>query len=196
MKASRAYIASLGTTSVLIGFALLLLVVVSAILGFRGWPAGGSSGDAQSLTIDGQRELTRLAPIRFEAARPGTASAWRAARASDARGSKARALDAGAVRGASGSGASAPAQASPASGSAPAAPAAGSGQASPAAGVDDARSGVAGAAEDATQGAADALGGADSGLGQSVSQTGQAVSGLVESGDSVKSQLPQLPNLP
>ena len=44
MKATRAYITGLGTTGVLLCFALLLLVVVSAIVTFRGWPAGAGFG--------------------------------------------------------------------------------------------------------------------------------------------------------
>jgi hypothetical protein len=45
MRARAAYISSVGTTSILVVSAVLLLAVVSALVAFRGWP-GHTAGDA------------------------------------------------------------------------------------------------------------------------------------------------------
>src|SRR5215208_14623 len=45
MRARAAYISSVGTTSILVVAAVLLLGVVSALVAFRGWP-GHTAGDA------------------------------------------------------------------------------------------------------------------------------------------------------
>jgi hypothetical protein len=193
--------ASLGTTGVLIGCALLLLVVVSAIVAFRGWPAGGAVGDETGVSIDGDRALTELAPVRFEAGPAALATASTPTVRAGGRAAESRlAVDAGQVQGASESGVAAPARdgAAPASsGSAP-----GVGQPSPApaaqdvgAGVGGVTGGLTGATENATQGVAEALGGVDDQLGQSVSDTGQVVSDLVQRGAELE-QRQELPELP
>ena len=51
MKPGRAYISSLGTTGVLIASSVLLLVVVGALMAYDRWPAGASSGGADSIVI-------------------------------------------------------------------------------------------------------------------------------------------------
>jgi hypothetical protein len=51
VKASRAYIASLGTTGVLIASFLLLLIVVSAIVAFRGAPGEASNDGLDRLDV-------------------------------------------------------------------------------------------------------------------------------------------------
>lgn len=53
MRASRTYIAGLGATGVLIAASLLLLVVASTLVAFRGWPDRGPGGDAGSLVVRG-----------------------------------------------------------------------------------------------------------------------------------------------
>jgi hypothetical protein len=45
MRARVAYISSLGTTAILVAAALLMLVVVGALVAFRGWP-GSANGEA------------------------------------------------------------------------------------------------------------------------------------------------------
>lgn len=54
MKATRAYIASLGTTGVLLAASILMLTVVSTIVAFDGWPSGTLTERVDKLTIDGR----------------------------------------------------------------------------------------------------------------------------------------------
>src|SRR5919197_1908869 len=68
MRASRAYIASLGTTGVLVGSSILLLFVVSAIVAFRGWPGSGPGGDLGKLSLGGSSPSAGLVgPARVAA---------------------------------------------------------------------------------------------------------------------------------
>jgi hypothetical protein len=62
---SRAYIAGIGTTGVLIGFALLILAVVSAIVAFRGWPGDAVVDGDGSVTIGEGAGLVNIAPVSF-----------------------------------------------------------------------------------------------------------------------------------
>jgi hypothetical protein len=62
MKATKAYIASLGTTGVLLGASLLMLAVVSAVVAFDRWPDGTVSTRVQTLVLD-----DRAAPIQVSA---------------------------------------------------------------------------------------------------------------------------------
>src|SRR5690242_16159408 len=59
MKATKAYIASLGTTGVLLAGSILMLAVVSAVVAFDRWPGGEVSTRVQTLVLDEQ-----AAPIR------------------------------------------------------------------------------------------------------------------------------------
>src|SRR3954453_19399572 len=52
MKATKAYIASLGTTGVLLAAALLMLGVVSAIVAFDRWPDGHVSSRVKTLVLN------------------------------------------------------------------------------------------------------------------------------------------------
>ena len=52
MKATKAYIASLGTTGVLLGASLLMLAVVSAVVAFDRWPNGHVSARVQTLMLN------------------------------------------------------------------------------------------------------------------------------------------------
>ena len=51
MRANRAYIASLGTTTVMIASAVLLLAVVSTLVAFNGWPGASIARDVGSLVV-------------------------------------------------------------------------------------------------------------------------------------------------
>jgi hypothetical protein len=71
VKATRAYIASLGTTGVLIASSALLLVVVSALLAFNAWPGGDPIGGIKGLVVDQRQpsvELTGPARVAADAA--------------------------------------------------------------------------------------------------------------------------------
>ena len=52
MKTTRAYIASIGTTGVLIASAVVLLLVGSALVAFNGWPGGGGNGERDSVVVE------------------------------------------------------------------------------------------------------------------------------------------------
>jgi hypothetical protein len=69
MKATKAYIASLGTTGVLLGASLLMLAVVGAVVAFDGWPTGNASNRVQTLVLS-----ENPAPIRVSAAAVALAS--------------------------------------------------------------------------------------------------------------------------
>ena len=62
MKATKAYIASLGTTGVLLGASILMLAVVSAVVAFDGWPNGHVSTRVQTLVL-----TEKPSPIRVNA---------------------------------------------------------------------------------------------------------------------------------
>lgn len=89
MKATKAYIASLGTTGVLLGASILMLAVVSAVVAFDRWPSGTVSTRVQTLVIH-----DRAAPI------PVTATtARRAAAAGIVRAAAPAVINAGGVGG-------------------------------------------------------------------------------------------------
>ncbi len=96
MAVRRSFIAGLGTTGVLVAFALLLLVVVGALLGFRGWPGDGSVGDAGGVSI-GDARLTGLPPDLLPFAAAARPELTAAPSSGHARGRHSR--DAGAVAG-------------------------------------------------------------------------------------------------
>ncbi len=52
MIATRAYIAGIGTSGVLLAFAALLLIVLGALLGFRGWPGGSTAQGVDRLVLE------------------------------------------------------------------------------------------------------------------------------------------------
>jgi hypothetical protein len=66
MRARAAYISSFGTTTILVGAALLMLAVGSAIVGFRGWPGSVSDSSVESVPLAPQAHrassLVRAAP--------------------------------------------------------------------------------------------------------------------------------------
>lgn len=52
MRASRTYIAGLGATGVLIAASVVLLLVVSGLVAFRGWSDGGVGNDVGSVVME------------------------------------------------------------------------------------------------------------------------------------------------
>jgi hypothetical protein len=69
MKATKAYIASLGTTGLLLGASILMLAVVSAVVAFDQWPDGNVSTRVQTLMLH-----DNAAPIRVSARSPTPSS--------------------------------------------------------------------------------------------------------------------------
>lgn len=60
MKATKAYIASFGTTGVLLAGSVLMLAVVSAVVAFDRWPGGEVSTRVQTLVLDEQASPIRV----------------------------------------------------------------------------------------------------------------------------------------
>ena len=60
MKATKAYIASLGTTGVLLGASILMLAVVSAVVAFDRWPNGNISTRVQTLVVEERPAALRV----------------------------------------------------------------------------------------------------------------------------------------
>jgi hypothetical protein len=90
MKATRAYIASLGTTSLLVASSLLILVVVSALVAFNGWPGSGASDRTENIVVGGDENPFRVsgpALTALDAAPAAAAVAASAAPTSPAAGS-------------------------------------------------------------------------------------------------------------
>jgi hypothetical protein len=67
MKATKAYIASLGTTGVLLAASILMLAVVSAVVAFDRWPGSHVSAPVQTLLL-----TEKAAPIRVSATSTGS----------------------------------------------------------------------------------------------------------------------------
>jgi hypothetical protein len=94
VKASRAYIAGLGTSGVLIGSFLLLLAVVSAIVAFRGAPGEASNEGLGPLDLSASRQASKATGEPGSAGERDRGTAARGDRAG-ARGTKRRGLSAG-----------------------------------------------------------------------------------------------------
>jgi hypothetical protein len=196
MSVSRAYIAGVGTTGVLIGFALLTLAVFSAIIAFRGWPGDAAVEGAGAMSVSDSGRLIELDPPRLgggaTAATPG-----QGAQGAPARG-RAGTVDAGAgvvdVKGVESSGMR-QLKAGPGGVGPTDQPDAPSLPAGPVGGpVTD---GVPDGTEGATGAAGDALGQAGAPGGDSVSQVGQGLSEAVSgAGGAVQQQDVGLPDLP
>jgi hypothetical protein len=60
MKATKAYIASLGTTGVLLAASVLMLAVVSAVVAFDRWPGGSVQSPAQTLILSDEAPAIRV----------------------------------------------------------------------------------------------------------------------------------------
>ena len=61
MRATRAYIASLGTTGLLLAFSASLLVVVGTLFAFNAWPGAEIRDAVDSLVVDEDEEPFRVA---------------------------------------------------------------------------------------------------------------------------------------
>jgi len=83
MRATRAYIAGIGTSGVLLVFAALLLIVLGALLGFRGWPGGSTAQRVDTLVIEAPDRPLSIARV---AADDRGAEGARSPRAADADG--------------------------------------------------------------------------------------------------------------
>src|SRR3954453_17003667 len=80
MRATRAYIASLGTTGVLVASSALLLVVVSALVAFNAWPGGDPISGLKGLVVNDDRsQLELTGPARAAADAAPAAAAVAAA---------------------------------------------------------------------------------------------------------------------
>jgi hypothetical protein len=126
MRARAAYIHSLGTTSILVASALLMLAVVSAIVAFRGWPQPTASSDVPSVPL--QPPPARVAKVvPLQAAASARLAAAGSSVATLTRTLVARSSTSGLVKQVSGDGPStphmAPAPALPTSAASPPAPA-------------------------------------------------------------------------
>lgn len=75
MRASRAYIAGLGTTGVLVASALLLLGVVSALVAFQGWPGSGFAENTSSLRVGQSERIEVDGPVQVASNAGPTAAA-------------------------------------------------------------------------------------------------------------------------
>src|SRR3954452_22136014 len=85
MRATRAYIASLGTTGVLVASSALLLVVVSALVAFNAWPGGDPIGGLKGLVVgNNEPALEPAGPARVAADAAPAAAAVAAAPAAGA----------------------------------------------------------------------------------------------------------------
>jgi hypothetical protein len=60
MKATKAYIASLGTTGVLLAASILMLAVVSAMVAFDRWPGDSVQNPAQTLVLSDKAPAIRV----------------------------------------------------------------------------------------------------------------------------------------
>src|SRR3954451_2803835 len=68
MRATKAYIASLGTTGVLLAASLLMLAVVSAVVAFDRWPDGQVSSRVQTLVLKERPASIRVSARAIAAA--------------------------------------------------------------------------------------------------------------------------------
>ena len=75
MKTTRAYIASFGTTGVLVASSLFLLFVVSALIAFNGWPGSGLLDELEDLIAGEEQPPAVLSGPAAAAARATPAAA-------------------------------------------------------------------------------------------------------------------------
>src|SRR3954447_3542869 len=87
MKATKAYIASLGTTGVLLAASILMLAVVSAVVAFDRWPGDQVAAPVKTLVL-----TDKAAPIRVSARSAAPSASSRSRTASRAAGAVTRRL--------------------------------------------------------------------------------------------------------
>ena len=74
MRATRAYIAGIGTTGSLVAAAICTLIVVGAIVAFNGWPGSGlGSSQVQRMVVDDSGRQAAPVAVRTRAASPAAA---------------------------------------------------------------------------------------------------------------------------
>jgi hypothetical protein len=81
LKATKAYIASLGTTGVLLAASVLMLAVVSAVVAFDAWPGANAPNPVRTLVLNDKPAAIR---VSAHATAPATAAARRAVLAAGA----------------------------------------------------------------------------------------------------------------
>src|SRR4051812_33652901 len=113
MRATKAYIASLGTTGVLLGASILMLAVVSAVVAFDRWPNGHVSTRVETLVLKDSPTPIRVGAAASAAAARAAAGAAAAAVARPGAGAPAAHLVAPTVAGERLSGGRTPAGTSP-----------------------------------------------------------------------------------
>jgi hypothetical protein len=185
MRASRAYIASIGTTSVLIASSVMLLIVVSTIVAFRGWPGDDIANGLESLVVDKDRpSLDVSGPTQLAADAAPAAGAVAGAPAPGSPAAKALATDEASGRADAprsrvlgGLRSVPPAAGGPAPTALP--PASGDGAAPPSP-PDSATGGLGDTTEEVTRDLGDSFGQTSPQLGETVTDTGQALSDLVQ----------------
>ena len=189
MRATKAYIASLGTTGVLIASSLLLLALVSAIVAFRGWPELEAHDETTpGLIIDEAREPVEVSEVRIDDDRdvrdaPGSRSGSARERGGDRD-------ESSPGDGGTGGGGSDPTGRAPGGGgrSDSWSPAEGVGVAPAVPDVpqqlprttDDVRNGLSDLTERTTKGIGDTLGGVNPNLGAPFTETGRQLGGALE----------------
>jgi len=198
VKATKAYLAGLGTTGILIGCFLVLLTVGSALVAFNGWPGVASGDGLERVVVKNQAERATARAERDATAKRGHAvGERRAARAADR---SARGTRRGSIRRAEKSrtdGAEPATGDSSSAGPTPSQPASGSGGAHKGTGgggthtqvpaapdlgntVEQASGGLGDTVEGTTGGLGDTVEGATGGLGETVSGTGEAAGQAVD----------------
>ena len=60
MRATKAYIASLGTTGLLLGFSASLLLLVGTLFAFNGWPGADIRDAVESVLVDDDDDAVRV----------------------------------------------------------------------------------------------------------------------------------------
>jgi hypothetical protein len=200
MRATRAYIASLGTAGVLVASSALLLVVVSALMAFNAWPGGDPMGGLRGLVVGNHEpslELTGPARVAADAAPAAAAvAAAPAGTAAPAAGGLASPVPPDGGSSTPG-GVSQPRSTTEApSGRRSGGPAASVPGTPPAPDVEGVTHGVGGGVEQVTGGTGKAVGVVSPDVGKGVTDTGKALSEIVQGiGPGAQKQLspPKLP---
>jgi hypothetical protein len=188
MRATKAYIASLGTTGLLLASAGSLLLVVGALFAFNGWPGGQVSDPVDSLVVDEQRPFPVTGPEQV--ARDAAPAARAVARSG--RGGGAQAPGGGDAGTGTGGGTDTSGtiegggDGSGDGGGAPGGGGGGGGTGLPPVDTGGPTDALADATEQTTRAAGDALGGVSPQAGNGVSDTGQALSDIVRDLPDVK----------
>lgn len=75
MRATKAYIASLGTTGLLVASSIALLLVVSALVAFDGWPTAKVEDEAETVVVDAGEDASETAAEPTDVALDGSSNA-------------------------------------------------------------------------------------------------------------------------